>query len=145
MTNDDDKCPACDGWTCGNDCLAYWRDVESGYLNKLKKLSADLGSMWVELADTRAERDEASDEVELAEKQIEEERRKAKDAQLAERRAFQAAAQLDELCTEARRERDEAVDRAEKMHLLGLKLAREIADLERENASLRRRLREGGR
>jgi len=40
---------------------------------------------------------------------------------------------------------DEAVDRAEKMHLLGLKLAREIADLERENASLRRRLREGGR
>ena len=38
-----------------------------------------------------------------------------------------------------------ANDRAEKMHLLGLKLARELADLERENASLRRRLREGGR
>lgn len=42
-------------------------------------------------------------------------------------------------------ERDEAKDRADKMHLLGLKLARELADLERENASLRRRLREGGR
>ena len=42
-------------------------------------------------------------------------------------------------------ERDAAVDRADKMHLLGLKLARELADLERENASLRRRLREGGR
>jgi hypothetical protein len=44
-----------------------------------------------------------------------------------------------------RAERDAAVDRADKMHLLGLKLARELADLERENASLRRRLREGGR
>lgn len=42
-------------------------------------------------------------------------------------------------------ERDQAVDRAEKMHLLGLRLGRELADLERENASLRRRLREGGR
>jgi hypothetical protein len=41
--------------------------------------------------------------------------------------------------------RSVAEDRAEKMHLLGLKLARELADLERENASLRRRLREGGR
>lgn len=45
----------------------------------------------------------------------------------------------------ARNERDQALDRADKMHLLGLKLARELADLERENASLRRRLREGGR
>jgi len=42
-------------------------------------------------------------------------------------------------------ERNNAADRADKMHLLGLKLARELADLERENASLRRRLREGGR
>jgi hypothetical protein len=61
------------------------------------------------------------------------------------REARRAAAALDELCDAAKRERNEALDRAEKMHLLGLKLARELADLERENASLRRRLREGGR
>lgn len=49
------------------------------------------------------------------------------------------------LVEQTRFERDQALDRADKMHLLGLKLARELADLERENASLRRRLREGGR
>ena len=59
--------------------------------------------------------------------------------------ARQDAAKLDELCTQAKQERDAAADRAGKMHLLGLRLARELADLERENASLRRRLREGGR
>lgn len=89
MDNDYDKCPSCDGWTCGNDCLIYWRQVESGFRDELQKLHV--------------------------------------------------------LLHEVRTERDQAVDRAEKMHLLGLKLAREIADLERENASLRRRLREGGR
>ena len=52
---------------------------------------------------------------------------------------------IHQLVEQTRFERNQALDRAEKMHLLGLKLARELADLERENASLRRRLREGGR
>lgn len=105
----------------------------------------DCTAWATEAKNARNERDEANGVLQLVEHQLDEARRKASDARLAEHSAFNAAAQLDELCTQARKERDEAVDRADKMHLLGLKLARELSDLERENASLRRRLREGGR
>lgn len=105
-----DTCPSCNGWKCDDECVPYWRGVESD-------LRAELRKLHVLLHEVRSECKAARDD----------------------------AARLDELCTQAKQERDAAVDRADKMHLLGLKFGRELADLERENASLRRRLREGGR
>ena len=67
------------------------------------------------------------------------------DEQSEQEACIECGRRIHEVVEQTRAERDQALDRCDKMHLLGLRLARELADLERENASLRRRLREGGR
>lgn len=112
----------------------------------------DCTAWATEAENARNERDDANAEVEKLERQIDQLRAKLSNALDADRCSFRAAAQLDELCTsfrherdDARRERDELRAQLDTVTLYAQRTTAQLRDEERENGSLRRRLREGGR
>jgi hypothetical protein len=95
----DERCPACDGWACDNECLPYWR----GLRNEVDELRAELLPVKRLANEWNVERARLAAELE------------ATRAQLAT------------------------------VTLYAQRTTAQLRDEERENAALRRRLREGGR